>query len=621
MALTEIRVYDYVGTKKTIVIPLGDMKTVRMVCRHLYPRYEEEKYTIYIDEEPLSWDSTFEYLEKKYQLTSSKVLTFKFRYCTFQEAMKRLQREDYQLKSLITAGELKAYSKGGQMIFKESDIENLIQDQMEEPTLILTPDKLKKLRDEEDLEALDFEEENSLEQGISFQLGKDDAPEPLLATSDSNIHLPQINLGNNDDTRKISKSREENLPLEDSDSFEELAEVTDLETLQIPVSGSLLQKEEEDDGEMGTFDEEHIELPSPEELQDEPGFSRDDDDGIVSEVEENEREITTERILSKRMANEMEEVSSEWSSMETLNEPDILLSRSGTSSTSKKSEEERQLTLIDSETSEAKTMASALMPPPSPPPPSDSPSAYRSLNPSPQPMRSRDVGAGSAPASTPANAPVAGPPGNKTSAPILKRHTRITYYNQMNPFQHYSLKIDLTAQKLALKNKEDVSQVGGQVQVSKSNPQVEIVPSFPGCLTVPERIFVDLSPQENSVEFWITPLTEGDLSSAHVHFYHEGKRVATIATPTRVVKTTTAKVMLVAGLLAPILSTFFSAFNIELKDNLPLLFRFFSAIVGAEGWISLANFGLLLFLVAIVFGVFLYKTREPRLAPPIEKEV
>lgn len=601
MALTEIRVYDYIGTKKVAVIPLKDMKTVRMVCRQMNPRYEEEKYTLYYDDEPLSWDSTFEYLEKKYNLTSAKVLTFKFRFCTFQEAMKRLQREDFQLRELITTGELKAYSKGGQMIFKEADLDRLIDEQMEEPTLILTPDKLQDLQIEQE----SIPEENAdLDEEVFLHLGP-------AKDSDSNVSSSEASLP------IISFGSQFNAPA----SEEELKETkSELSVPEKAVSSSSFEEEERRERYVLSSISKNV--PSPASIVDGDETINDEE---LDDVDIREKEVVEE-------TETFSEVASDWSHMETINEPSDLILKNETS-------QDRQETLSVS--------------PPPPPSPSNLVDAPAS-QPATQPLFSVKGGGGmnlsetgtgilsnlasvsttqlenrlnlATPQGKPL--PVSGVSENtsgevqKTEASgLLKRHTRVTYYNQMNPFQHYPLKVELNEKQLAIKTKDLVSQAAGQMQVPKENPKVEVVPTFPGCLVVPERIVLEVASKESQNEFWVTPLTEGLLEKARVDFYHQGQLLTSVATPTKIVKTTLAKATLVAGVSAPILSAIFSAFDITLSENLPILFRLFATLVGSEGWISLSNFGLLLFLVAVVSGFFWYKICQPRLAPAVESEI
>ncbi|MEK7486308.1 MAG: helix-turn-helix domain-containing protein [Planctomycetota bacterium] len=599
MALTEIRVYDYIGNKKVIVIPLKDMKTVRMVCRQMHPRYEEEKYTLYYDEEPLSWDSTFEYLEKKYNLTVTKVLTFKFRYCSFQEAMKRLQREDFQLKELITSGELKAYSKSGQMIFKEADLDRLINDQMDEPTLILTPDKLHDLQIEQDANLEENLDENgTLDEEVSLQLGPENESSSRVSSSETS--LPIISFGS----------------LENAASEEDKKE-TKVETVHhLNPMTSLFEDEEA---------AERRTLPPMKESAYQPHLLDGDEtinDNDLDEVESGEKEVDD-------TSETFSEIASDWSHMETINEPGDLILKKEVST-------DRQETIS--------------VPPPSAPMPTNLAGSPAS-QPATQPLFSgkgllginlSESGTGllsnlssvstaqieprmnlAAPQgkATPLSRELLEETPNPDTSTEFKRHTRITYYNQMNPFRHYLLQVELNEKQLALKNKETISQVSGEMQVPKESPKIEIIPTFPGCLIVPERIVLDVESKNTRTEFWITPLTEGFLEKAHVDFYHQGRQIASVSTPTNIAKTTLAKATLVAGFSAPLLSTIFSAFDITFNDNLPILFRFITTFVGSQGWISLSNFGLLLFLVAVVGGFFWYKICQPRLAPVVESEI
>ena len=136
----------------------------------------------------------------------------------------------------------------------------------------------------------------------------------------------------------------------------------------------------------------------------------------------------------------------------------------------------------------------------------------------------------------------------------IERRTTVRYYEQMNPLRNFPLLVLLTKEKVEKIVMKHVGQTEGVgVRVKAANPMIEIVPRFPGCLVVPDRLTVDVRPESVEAQFFVTPLAPGAGGHARVEIWYEGVRIDTIDTPTKVTTQFIARVLALGGVLNPLI--------------------------------------------------------------------
>ncbi|MGE0432693.1 MAG: hypothetical protein AB7K09_21130 [Planctomycetota bacterium] len=166
-----------------------------------------------------------------------------------------------------------------------------------------------------------------------------------------------------------------------------------------------------------------------------------------------------------------------------------------------------------------------------------------------------------APAPAAPAAPVAPAKPVKPELPaVLHRKATVRYYTQMNPSKNFPVLVVLSKYEVERIVQQHVAQVASKKKfiVRRSNPIVTVVPHFPGCLCVPERREVDVTPESTQLTFWITPQAEGRLTHASIEIWYEGQQLDSVPCPTTVRKQTLARVCSAAALAAPV---FFGAFE------------------------------------------------------------
>jgi len=143
---------------------------------------------------------------------------------------------------------------------------------------------------------------------------------------------------------------------------------------------------------------------------------------------------------------------------------------------------------------------------------------------------------------------------------------------------------------------------------AKTEPIVEIEPCFPGCLISPERLRIDVSPVTQTVRFWVTPLTEGDLDEACVRIFYRGRLVEELPTPTKVVKRTWGYVCIAAGLGWPIFQWVAQRLGWspmdEINEGFPVVGRLFESIGVTAGSLLIGG-------VLLAIGGLIYRLTRP----------
>ncbi|MEM1296406.1 MAG: serine/threonine-protein kinase, partial [Verrucomicrobiota bacterium] len=213
--------------------------------------------------------------------------------------------------------------------------------------------------------------------------------------------------------------------------------------------------------------------------------------------------------------------------------------------------------------------ASALPPPP----------AKASPEPSRRKMKKE---ADSKPSSPPLPAPVmaSAPLEEEMEAPpsaTFERSTAARWFRRMNPNRAFELSVFFSAGEIRIVPGENMGVNIGQnrFEIDEANPDVEVEPHFPGCLVTPSRIRVDLTPELVTTKFWVTPLAIGNMKSACVRVYYQGRLVDTLATPAKVVTRTSARAAAIVGIgwpfIYPILELRGWTWTDQVEQQFPIL--------------------------------------------------
>ena len=201
----------------------------------------------------------------------------------------------------------------------------------------------------------------------------------------------------------------------------------------------------------------------------------------------------------------------------------------------------------------------------------------------------------------------------------LKRKSTIRFYKRMYPFCIFPLKVLFSQQKIQKIVHKKIEQVEGKkdVVVSKEKPIVEVVPHFPGCLIVPSRKKVDVTPEISQANFSVTPLAESKNQKGYVEIYYNGEVIDTVEQLTyHVEKQTIAKFALYMSIISPVISTSLDAFQIDFNEKLPMAIEWLSKVTQLFG--GKTGFGLALAGAFLFISLVSYLLKRPREANPIE---
>jgi hypothetical protein len=199
----------------------------------------------------------------------------------------------------------------------------------------------------------------------------------------------------------------------------------------------------------------------------------------------------------------------------------------------------------------------------------------------------------------------------------FRRKTTVRYFKQMNKLATFPLTVSITAPEtfMAPPAAKRASQKSGYAfSVEGRNPLVSIVPVFPGCACVPNRIDADLSSPEVHATFFLTPLCTGKLKHARVDIRREGKTINRVDVQTRVVSQTITKLTTALVILMPILGEIAKGFGVDLSTQIQNNFPILSVIQ-----FVMAHFGFYIGGAGLISGIVLYFLMRPREADPITK--
>jgi anti-sigma B factor antagonist len=210
---------------------------------------------------------------------------------------------------------------------------------------------------------------------------------------------------------------------------------------------------------------------------------------------------------------------------------------------------------------------------------------------------------------------VKSPQRQRATIHIIKRKITARYYDQMNSNKTYPMALLFSLRAL----KEDGLHEP-ETEEPLKNPNVLVVPRFPGCQIVPERIVIDVSSSKAAVEFWVTPFTTNSPQGkipGWIEIYYDSKVLDSVNVPFRTVRSTWAKIMgfltLFFSILGLNVERFQEAWTTKIEENFPLLLQI---LQGFGGWRPFCFVAATLCLACTMW--FVYRSREHESAP-VEK--
>ena len=137
----------------------------------------------------------------------------------------------------------------------------------------------------------------------------------------------------------------------------------------------------------------------------------------------------------------------------------------------------------------------------------------------------------------------------------LKRRAAARWYTRMNPHENFPLDVAISGGKIQLSSTPGTKLSFGEMDfvIDPQDPIVEVQPQFPGCLISPTAISADVSEENTALNFWVTPLAEGQLEGACIQIRHKGRLVQVLPTPSRVKGRAATRFFALAGILGPVL--------------------------------------------------------------------
>ena len=203
----------------------------------------------------------------------------------------------------------------------------------------------------------------------------------------------------------------------------------------------------------------------------------------------------------------------------------------------------------------------------------------------------------------------------KPVSETLKRKATTRYYSQMNVFKSFPLSVVLSPDKTNIaapsSSLENVSQTTSNksLNIEKKDPIVTITPNLAGCLVSPPFITVDVTPNLVSTEFWVTPVTEGQISGK-IDISYQGVNIDSIPVESKSAKHTWAKVGAVGTIVSPLISYFLEGFGWNLTQK--TIKGFPKLVANIDNAIGLQTFGYISMAVFLVMGIAFYVMNQPK---------
>lgn len=189
-----------------------------------------------------------------------------------------------------------------------------------------------------------------------------------------------------------------------------------------------------------------------------------------------------------------------------------------------------------------------------------------------------------------------------------KRKILARYFRQMHPLQNYPL--FLAIDKEDLKPMEVAKTTNVSKGYSSDQPWIEVIPNFPGCLVVPQRMMLNIQAPHTDCKFWITPLVADHLKEARVDLCYQNVIVQSVPLPAKINKKRVAQSFGALSLILPTLYPLFHSWGIDLLEWLPRWIEFKKLLnfVGGPVNLGIALGGFFFLLTMLAY--FLQRPKE-----------
>ncbi|MGE0430678.1 MAG: hypothetical protein AB7K09_05050 [Planctomycetota bacterium] len=200
---------------------------------------------------------------------------------------------------------------------------------------------------------------------------------------------------------------------------------------------------------------------------------------------------------------------------------------------------------------------------------------------------------------------------------VIRRMATVRYFSQMNPGRVFPLSVKFTKEKLQEWHTKAVSQVTGDeaIAVRADDPFLTVRPNFPGCHVSPAELTIDISAEETSAVFSVSPYAEGHMTDACVEMVYHDEIVQTIRTPMRIATQRLARMAATMSFLSPAYFMGLQAAGLDMttqaKQGFPLLASVSSAVGG------LTNLGLICGAVMLIAAGVFFWMKKPKASDPL----
>ncbi len=144
---------------------------------------------------------------------------------------------------------------------------------------------------------------------------------------------------------------------------------------------------------------------------------------------------------------------------------------------------------------------------------------------------------------------------------------------------------------------------------ARTREPLRLVPILPGCICVPPE--VEIKPDSDKAEIWITPLSVGPCPAPVVHVFASGKPAGRIPVPFTCARLVYSWAFLLLSPAWVLLGLVLDALLVP-QDSPPALLA--AALEGVNG---AANLGMGLFIISFSLGVLLFFLSKPAAAPVV----
>jgi hypothetical protein len=195
-----------------------------------------------------------------------------------------------------------------------------------------------------------------------------------------------------------------------------------------------------------------------------------------------------------------------------------------------------------------------------------------------------------------------------------KRKIIVRAFKQMRTLQNFPLVVHLMKEDLQTLEMEHTPAHPGTPQAQA--PVIELVPYFPGCLCVPDRVTLQVAPAHQDFQFWITPLTTGNLKDARLTLLYHHIPLQSVKIPTQIHRFRQTHFFAALTLIAPLLYPLSQRLGFEL---FPYLSRWSSSLPTLQTLGGPVNVGIYLGALFFLLTVLSYFIQRPKEHRPLQQ--